>query len=726
MSSEREQALRLARRLTPFELPVGVYVVTRDGRFIECNQQVRQILRLPAAGEVDASIADFYADPAERDRLHAEIERLDTEGRYMHKIIPLKVGGREIFVEDFSRVLRDEAGHIWGYLCCMVDVTEGERYNRLFETLPAGVYKLDENDRSVQANKAFARILGYDSTDEIADRPVDDFYVDRGEAARLRRLIEEKHPEPVNNFVAELRKKNGEAIFVNINAHKVEAEDGGYGGREGTIIDVTRQERYRRILSDVPVGLNVVRHLNGYDIIVDCNEQFARLFGFASAEEANGFDASQLHASRAEYERFRRSLEDAARQGHPLVGHRLKVVTLQGVGLTVEINSNPVKDSSGRVVARTSALRDITEEAELKDRVEELTFDIGKVLHDYTSNLLMTSGAVGFVISALGPDPFDPEKELEPDQAASVMAGPARELAASLEQLLDLSRAEDRTSALPAEKWETLSYLLAELRADDRNPLLRELHPLIFGEAANKLISICQEIPPHKFSRDVIRQVRERAQTLTRLASLSALHQIRDAIFEMDHQVSSLRDYITSNVRTKDPKVVCNVSTLIKQVRYNLEDYARSRGVKIVTRLERGDLAVEVVQRNVVRALANLLHNAVKYSWSREPNKAPWVAIRAYEKDRQVVIEMENWGVPIPKDELDQELIFEIGYRGKLSGDRGRVGTGIGLTDARRVARKHGGDVTIVSGPAVFGKREDDYKQPFLTTVTMRLPAHAG
>ena len=85
----------------------------------------------------------------------------------------------------------------------------------------------------------------------------------------------------------------------------------------------------------------------------------------------------------------------------------------------------------------------------------------------------------------------------------------------------------------------------------------------------------------------------------------------------------------------------------------------------------------------------------------------------------------ENWGVPIPKGEIDQGLVFHLGYRGKLSSDRGRVGTGIGLTDARRVSRDHDGDVTIDSRPALFGGREDDYKQPFLTTVTLILPVHS-
>jgi signal transduction histidine kinase len=91
-----------------------------------------------------------------------------------------------------------------------------------------------------------------------------------------------------------------------------------------------------------------------------------------------------------------------------------------------------------------------------------------------------------------------------------------------------------------------------------------------------------------------------------------------------------------------------------------------------------------------------------------------------------VNIEFENWGVPIKKEEIEQHLIFKVGYRGRLSGDRGRVGTGIGLADAQRVAQKHGGDLVVKSHPAVGSRNEDDYTQPFITSVIMKLQPHRG
>ena len=131
-------------------------------------------------------------------------------------------------------------------------------------------------------------------------------------------------------------------------------------------------------------------------------------------------------------------------------------------------------------------------------------------------------------------------------------------------------------------------------------------------------------------------------------------------------------------------------------------------------------------EHDLVRALANLIHNGIKYTWRRERAQRSWVTIRSTISEGMVDLVVENWGVPIAREELDRDLVFQIGYRGKWSTDRGRSGTGIGLSDARRVAENHDGELLVESRPAAAGRHDPDspgyYQQPFLTTVTLRLP----
>jgi signal transduction histidine kinase len=131
---------------------------------------------------------------------------------------------------------------------------------------------------------------------------------------------------------------------------------------------------------------------------------------------------------------------------------------------------------------------------------------------------------------------------------------------------------------------------------------------------------------------------------------------------------------------------------------------------------------VSVVRRDVVRAIGNLLHNAIKYSWTRSGGKR-WISLRNYVADAKVHLEVEDYGVPIPVGEINTGLIFDFGFRGSLSADRGRKGSGIGLHDARETARRHGGDVTLTSYPAASPKPSEDYlKVPHLKIVHMLLP----
>jgi signal transduction histidine kinase len=192
----------------------------------------------------------------------------------------------------------------------------------------------------------------------------------------------------------------------------------------------------------------------------------------------------------------------------------------------------------------------------------------------------------------------------------------------------------------------------------------------------------------------------------------------------MDHQVHALRDFITAGARKEEPRRVCRLPDLVSEAIQRMAEFAKNQGVEVEQRDDCPRAQVEVVARDVVRALTNLLHNAIKYSWYPAPGRPRWVTVDCAIVGNQVRVVFENYGVPISREEIEQGLIFQAGYRGRLSHDRGRLGTGIGLTDTRSVARKHGGDAIVESHPASPDAKEDDYSTPFLTTATLILPLH--
>ncbi len=98
------------------------------------------------------------------------------------------------------------------------------------------------------------------------------------------------------------------------------------------------------------------------------------------------------------------------------------------------------------------------------------------------------------------------------------------------------------------------------------------------------------------------------------------------------------------------------------------------------------EIFVMADKRLMIRTVANLLTNAVKYNQT-----GSMIAVKVVEELKTVSVIVSDDGEKIA-DEV-QESMFQAFVRGDKS-RRTSGGTGLGLAIARGVARKHGGDVT--------------------------------
>jgi signal transduction histidine kinase len=375
-------------------------------------------------------------------------------------------------------------------------------------------------------------------------------------------------------------------------------------------------------------------------------------------------------------------------------------------------------------------VRDVTAEAELRERERELTerynrllSDVGRVLHPFSSTLLMVQHTLTPLGRALRSDPFEEGRAPTLEEADAALVRPVARLVRSLDKLLTLADGERRLQALPSDKWNELSSL-QELLREYRDTIPIEFRTSALREAAHKVAESCDAIQKSVLAQEPVRQVRRSAEALERLTCHIDLHLARTAVLQMDHQIHALRDFVTAGVREEEPRSVCRLSDLVSEAIQRLAGFARNRAVEIRYRELYPRVLVRVAERDVVRALANLLHNAIKYSWHPTPERPRWVTVECTVAKGRVAVAFRNYGVPIAREEIEQELIFQVGYRGRLSQDRGRMGTGIGLADARAVARSHAGEVIVESRPAHADVQGDGQTAPFLTTATLILPLH--
>lgn len=134
-------------------------------------------------------------------------------------------------------------------------VAESEnRYRSLFMNAIEGIYQTTPGGKYLRLNPALARMYGYDDPEQVKTELQDiagSLYVSPTRRAEFVALA--LGDQPVENFVSEIRQKNGATIWISENARCVRDSDGEVLYFEGTVENVTarvllEQERESMLL----------------------------------------------------------------------------------------------------------------------------------------------------------------------------------------------------------------------------------------------------------------------------------------------------------------------------------------------------------------------------------------------------------------------------------------------------------------------------------------------
>ena len=483
---------------------------------------------------------------------------------------------------------------------------------------------------------------------------------------------------------------------------------------------------------DLPVGVYVVRP-DGRFLIA--SPAIRRLLQMPLQGPVDRVSIRELYANPDDREALLRQAQEQARLGWHLED-AIVHFRVNGGDVFAQMHCKPLihPDSKeviayyGCLIDRTIEMQGKQREQALKERVEELTIDIGRVLHANTTTLLMVDHTLKPVqeLLLLESGITGDEVTLLSEQELSFLDRSVQRLVKAIDHLLESSDEERRNRALHQLRWDYLHQLRTGLDEYRSIAGVPESYPSYLRRAAGEVAALAEEVKPGSLPRELTREMHRLALDLQRMATLVTVHRTLTAVSQMDYTIRALRDYITSDMRSDEKQTVLSVNTLIDQVFAELSEFARTRGVEMVKKDLCSQAKIRGREREFRRAFANVLHNAIKYSWSRSHIRPPWVTVEIKCNEKYVEISFENWGVPIANEEIEQGLIFDLGYRGRLSRDRNRLGTGIGLTDAQRVARQHGGSITVTSRPASAKQLGQDdpayYDQPFVTVVMISLP----
>jgi signal transduction histidine kinase len=120
---------------------------------------------------------------------------------------------------------------------------------------------------------------------------------------------------------------------------------------------------------------------------------------------------------------------------------------------------------------------------------------------------------------------------------------------------------------------------------------------------------------------------------------------------------------------------------------------AAGRNVRIYRDLEASMPTVPGYKRWLRQAISNVIHNAIKYSFS---NREVSVSLRRGKESAFLTV--TNYGVGIPREDVSK--VFDLYFRSRVPDAKGqREGMGVGLAVADQAVRLHGGKITIKSQP---------------------------
>ena len=255
-----EEALRRANILlfTQKETSIdGILAVNETGTIILSNHRFadmwgvsRELVEAQVDAPVLRSVSDKVRDP------QAYLQRVDY--LYAHRnetsLEELALKDGRTF-ERYSAPMNGTDGRYYGRVWYFRDITERKRmeeavaeaeakYRGIFENSVMGIFQTTSEGRFLSLNTALARVLGYDSAEEVLNTVGDisrQLYVNPERRSELLRMIEERGL--VQAFDAQFFRKDGSVAWMTLNVHAVHDGNGKIVRMEGTAQDITESKR---------------------------------------------------------------------------------------------------------------------------------------------------------------------------------------------------------------------------------------------------------------------------------------------------------------------------------------------------------------------------------------------------------------------------------------------------------------------------------------------------
>jgi PAS domain S-box-containing protein len=275
-----------------------VLIGTHDskGRFLSLNRALAHLLEATNAEEIVGRSLTDYVPPDLLPRFDEYLETILCKGHAEGLMVIATPNGKRKIVE-YQNTLRRQDPKEPIIRCMGRDVTDRiqaeealraseSRYRLLFERNLAGVLCSTRKGRILDCNESLARMLGYDSPQELIDAEVGQIWDDPNDRERM--IAELSEHASLSNYEVRYRRKDGKPVWALLNIQQSGREGGEDPLLEGTAVDITqrKQAEERLLLAQFSIdhASDAITWLDSQGRIVYVNEETCRSLGRSRKE----------------------------------------------------------------------------------------------------------------------------------------------------------------------------------------------------------------------------------------------------------------------------------------------------------------------------------------------------------------------------------------------------------------------------------------------------------
>jgi len=283
-------------------------------------------------------------------------------------LFPVAISGSRVII----------GGRFKGLIASYRDITEHqkmiedlknseEKYRNLYENMPGVYYRADREGNILMVNPPGAKLLGYNSPEEIIGKNLvkNFYYIPEDRKIFLEEL--KKRKGIVKDYVATLKRRDGTPVIVSTSSHYCYDEKGNIIGVEGIFVDITeRKKAEMAIIYEQSLLHALMDNIPDFIYFKDEKNRFVRV-NKASGED-RGITPEDF-VGKTDFDIF---IEEAAKKcfaddnrvmktGKPLINRIEKITYLNGMERWFSATKVPQYDEKGKIIGTIGITRDITE-----------------------------------------------------------------------------------------------------------------------------------------------------------------------------------------------------------------------------------------------------------------------------------------------------------------------------------------------------------------------------